>query len=164
MIQFQDSDSDCSSDIYSSCWIILPVMLSAVTAERDQLKDVDELAKHKNVEAGAGTVSGILVQVVEHNSCFYLNFHADTHDGLCFFLALQGQKLESSLAEKENCIKELESNLCEQKEVSNRQHNEIRLLTERLTNEARRIKLLEREGDRLRSEISLLESKVGLQG
>lgn len=63
---------------------------------------------------------------------------------------------------KEEYIKELEKNLCEQKEVSTRQHNEIKLLTERLNNEARRIKSLEREGDRLRSEISLLESKVSL--
>ena len=70
------------------------------------------------------------------------------------------QELESSLAKKESYIKELESNLHEQKEVNDRQHNEIKLLHDRLNNEARRIKSLERESDRLRSEISLLESKV----
>lgn len=50
------------------------------------------------------------------------------------------------------------------KEVNTRQHKEILLLNERLTNEARRVKMLEREGDRLRSDISLLESKVCVQG
>ena len=71
------------------------------------------------------------------------------------------QELESSLAKKELCIKELESSFHVQKEVNTRQYEEIKLLNERLNNEARRIKSLEREGDRLRSEVSLLESKVG---
>ncbi|KAK8493116.1 hypothetical protein V6N13_104898 [Hibiscus sabdariffa] len=71
------------------------------------------------------------------------------------------QELESSLAKKESCIKELERNLHEHKEINDRQHNEIKLLHDRLNNEARRIKSLERESDRLRSEISLLESKLG---
>ncbi|KAA8545413.1 hypothetical protein F0562_020197 [Nyssa sinensis] len=108
-------------------------ILSSVTEERDRLKyAVNELKKHNNVEVAGEMVNGTLVQ-----------------------------ELESSLAKKECCIKELESNLCELKEVNCRQHNEIKLLTERLNNEARRIKSLEREGDRLRSEISLLESKLG---
>lgn len=45
--------------------------------------------------------------------------------------------------------------------VNNRQHEEIKILNDKLHNEARRIKSLERESDRLRSEISLLEAKVG---
>lgn len=111
----------------------IELMLSSVTEERDQLKNViDELKKHKNVEAGGDIANGALFQ-----------------------------ELESCLAKKEYCLKELESNLCEQKEINTRQHNEIKVLTERLNNEARRIKSLEREGDRLRSEISLLESKLG---
>lgn len=61
---------------------------------------------------------------------------------------------------KEEYIKELEKMLFSEKEASSRRHNEIKVLTERLSDEARRIKSLEREGDRLRSEISLLESKV----
>lgn len=87
-------------------------------------------------------------------------FWADGVFVCCF--DCQGQELESSLAKKESCIKELEINLGEQKEINNNQHNELKVLNERLTNEARRIKSLEREGDRLRSEISLLESKVCL--
>lgn len=75
-------------------------------------------------------------------------------------LVLKGQELESSLVKRDACVTELENNLWEQKEVNSRQHNEIKLLIERLNNEARRIKSLEREGDRLRSEISILESKV----
>ena len=73
------------------------------------------------------------------------------------------QELESSLVKKELCIKELESSFHVQKEVNTRQYEEIKLLNERLNNEARRIKSLERDGDWLRSEVSLLESKVGLQ-
>lgn len=75
-------------------------------------------------------------------------------------LVLKGQELESSLVKRDARVTELENNLWEQKEVNSRQHNEIKLLTERLNNEARQIKSLEREGDRLRSEISILESKV----
>ncbi|KAI3525661.1 hypothetical protein L1887_04630 [Cichorium endivia] len=69
--------------------------------------------------------------------------------------------LESSLAIKEDYIKKLESSIHEQKDVNARQHNEIKLLNERLNSEQRRIKSLEREDDRLRSEIAILESKVG---
>ena len=71
------------------------------------------------------------------------------------------QELESSVAKKDCYIKELESTLNEQRAVTNRQHEEIELLTEKLNIEAKRIKSLERESDRLRSEISLLELKVG---
>ncbi|KAM0972577.1 hypothetical protein ACFX2H_020078 [Malus domestica] len=71
------------------------------------------------------------------------------------------QEVESSLAKKEGYIKELECGVCEQKEVNSRQREEIKLLNERLNNEARRIKSLERESDRLHSEIALLESKIG---
>ena len=70
------------------------------------------------------------------------------------------QELESSLANKVFCIQELENNLHAQKEVNNRQLEEIKTLNDMLNNEARRIKSLERESDRLRAEISLLESKV----
>jgi mitotic spindle assembly checkpoint protein MAD1 len=61
---------------------------------------------------------------------------------------------------KDDCIKELESTLHELRVVNNRQHEEIKILNEKLHNEARRIKSLERESDRFRSEISLLEAKV----
>ncbi|KAL4588424.1 hypothetical protein LXL04_001313 [Taraxacum kok-saghyz] len=69
--------------------------------------------------------------------------------------------LESTLAVKEDYIKKLESCILEQKDINARQYNEINLLNERLNNELRRIKSLEREEDRLRSEIAILESKVG---
>lgn len=77
---------------------------------------------------------------------------------------MQVQELESALTQKgnESYIKELESNLHEQQGVNSHCRDEIKLLTERLNNEARRIKSLEREGDLLRSEISILESKVGI--
>uniref|UniRef100_A0A1D1YB05 Mitotic spindle assembly checkpoint protein MAD1 n=1 Tax=Anthurium amnicola TaxID=1678845 RepID=A0A1D1YB05_9ARAE len=71
------------------------------------------------------------------------------------------KELESSLAAKDEIIKALENDLHEQGEVINRQHDELKVLNESLNNEARRIKSLEREGDRLRAEISLLESKLG---
>ncbi|XP_047341819.1 mitotic spindle checkpoint protein MAD1 [Impatiens glandulifera] len=111
----------------------MTTIISSVTEERDQLRSVlNELKKQKSVEAGNDVTNATVVQ-----------------------------ELESSLAKKEDWIKELESNLYEQKEINNHQLNEIRLLNERLSNEARRVKSLEREGDRLRSEISLLESKLG---
>ncbi|XP_027332000.1 mitotic spindle checkpoint protein MAD1 isoform X4 [Abrus precatorius] len=68
---------------------------------------------------------------------------------------------ESSLMKKDDCIRELESNLHEQRVVNNHQFEEITLLNEKLHSEARRVKSLERESDRLRSEISLLEAKLG---
>ncbi|XP_039060342.1 mitotic spindle checkpoint protein MAD1-like isoform X1 [Hibiscus syriacus] len=109
------------------------LMLSMVTEERNKLRNViNESKRHKNEEAGDEMTSGTVVQ-----------------------------ELESSLVLKESCIKELERNLHEQKEINDRQQNEIKLLHDRLNNEARRIKSLERESDRLRSEISLLESKLG---
>ncbi|KAK7292518.1 hypothetical protein RIF29_08300 [Crotalaria pallida] len=71
------------------------------------------------------------------------------------------QELETSLVRNDDCIKELKSMLHEQRAINNRQHEEINLLNEKLHNEARRVKSLERESDRLRSEISLLEAKLG---
>lgn len=111
----------------------LELMLGLITEERDRLKDVvKELKEHKNLEGGNGLVSGTIFQ-----------------------------ELETSLDKKENYVRQLENSLSEIKEINGRQHNEITLLNERLTNEGRRVKMLEREADRLRSEISLLESKLG---
>lgn len=107
--------------------------LASVMEERDHLKNViEDFRKQKSVESGHEVVSGAILQ-----------------------------ELEASLAKKENCIKELESYLSEQKEVNIRQLNEIKFLNEKLNNEARRIKSLEREGHGLRSQIALLESKLG---
>ena len=75
-------------------------------------------------------------------------------------ISFRTQDLESSLVKRAGCLKELETALQEQRAVNNRQHGEIELLNEKLNSEARRIKSLERESDRLRSEIALLEAKV----
>jgi mitotic spindle assembly checkpoint protein MAD1 len=130
-----------------------------VTEERDELRNlVNEFKRPKNDEAGDEAVSGAVLQVI----LFFLPCLLFMRSLIwsCLWLGLRGQELESSIAKKELCIKELESSLREQKEVNTHQYEEIRLLNERLNNEARRIKSLEREGYRLRSEISLLESKV----
>ncbi|VFQ88647.1 unnamed protein product [Cuscuta campestris] len=109
------------------------LMLSSVLEERDRLKHiVDELRTQKSVGTGIEASHATLVQ-----------------------------ELEASLAKKDSCIKELESSLSEQREINTRKLNELKLLNDMLSNEARRIKSLEREGDRLRSEIALLESKLG---
>ncbi|XP_022155151.1 mitotic spindle checkpoint protein MAD1 isoform X2 [Momordica charantia] len=109
------------------------LLLPMVTEERDKLKSlVSELKGLKNDDTRS--------QVASENL---------------------SQDLDSALAKKDWYIKELESNLREQTEVNNQQHEEIRLLNERLNNEAKRIRSLERDCDRLRSEISLLESKLG---
>lgn len=111
----------------------IELKLASVMEERDHLKNViEDFRKQKSVESGHEVVSGAILQ-----------------------------ELEASVAKKENCIKELESYLSEQKEVNIRQLNEIKFLNEKLNNEARRIKSLEREGDGLRSQIALLESKLG---
>ncbi|GKV46714.1 hypothetical protein SLEP1_g53688 [Rubroshorea leprosula] len=111
----------------------IELMLSMVTDERDKFRSIiNELKKPKNEEMTDEAANMTIVQ-----------------------------ELELSLVNKEFVIKELENSLCQQKELNDRQHNEIRLLNERLNDETRRIKSLEREGDRLCSEISLLESKLG---
>ncbi|XP_027163155.1 mitotic spindle checkpoint protein MAD1 [Coffea eugenioides] len=111
----------------------IELMLASALEERDRLKNMfNELKREKHAQGGPEVASGALVQ-----------------------------ELEASIAKKENYIKELESNLHEQNLINIHQQNEIKLLSVRLTDEARRIKSLEREGDRLRSELALLESKLG---
>ncbi|XP_042385584.1 mitotic spindle checkpoint protein MAD1-like [Zingiber officinale] len=110
----------------------LQMMLSSVTEERDRLKkEAAMLSKLKNSHE-SGLPNETLVK-----------------------------DLESSLADRENTIKELQTNLHEQQGVVNHLHDELKILSEQLSSEARRVKSLEREGDRLRAEISLLESKLG---
>ncbi|KAG7533624.1 Spindle assembly checkpoint component Mad1 [Arabidopsis thaliana x Arabidopsis arenosa] len=111
----------------------IEVMLTLVTEEKEQLKAlVNELRKSNNEGSVPGAADGTLIQ-----------------------------GFESSLAKKENYIKDLEQDLSQLKDVNNRQRTEIELLNEKLVDEARRNKSLERDSDRLRSEISLLESKLG---
>ncbi|CAI9101502.1 OLC1v1038840C1 [Oldenlandia corymbosa var. corymbosa] len=111
----------------------IELMLASISEEGDRLKNmVDELKKEKNTQGGTEMVNGSLLK-----------------------------ELEASISKKENCIKELESNLHEQNLVNIRQQNEVKLLNERLSDEVRKVKSLEREGDRLRSEIALLEAKLG---
>lgn len=113
----------------------IQTMLTMVTDERDNLRNiVDELKKSNSAEAGNQESSGTGTLI---------------------------QGLESCIEKKECYIKELETSLSVQKEANNCQYEEVKLLNERLNNEAKRIKSLERENDRLRSEISLLESKLG---
>ena len=133
-----------------------------ITEERDRLKDViKELKEHKDLEGGSGLVSGTIFQVRDTE----IHMLAVLLRPFCILIQLScGQELEISLVKKENYVRQLENSLSEIKESNSRQHNEIMLLNERLTNEGRRVKMLEREGDRLRSEISLLESKVCVQG
>ncbi|XP_078441259.1 mitotic checkpoint family protein isoform X1 [Wolffia australiana] len=71
------------------------------------------------------------------------------------------KELEKSLAAKEELIKALEDNIRDQGIIIHRQQNEIRALGEQLCIEERKTKSLEREGDRLRAELALLESKLG---
>ncbi|MED6151017.1 coiled-coil domain-containing protein mad1 [Stylosanthes scabra] len=110
----------------------IELKLAVVIEERNKFRDVSNL---KNGEAEDGSKSTSTLQAL--------------------------QDLESSLAKKDDCIKELERALHEQRAVNNRQHEEIKLLNEKLLNELKRIKSSERENDRLRSEISLLEAKLG---
>ncbi|CAA6663931.1 unnamed protein product [Spirodela intermedia] len=111
----------------------LKLMIDAVTEERDRLrKDVVSSCKMKIEDSEGGSTETTLLK-----------------------------ELEKSLAEKEEVIKGLETNINEQGIIIHRQQTEVKVLNEHLCNEARRIKSLERESDRLRAEISLLESKLG---
>ncbi|KAK4798871.1 hypothetical protein SAY86_024236 [Trapa natans] len=111
----------------------LQLMLSTITDERDRLKDLLEDSRSMKGDVGGSEIA----------------------DGKLL------QELQLSIANKECYIKELESTVQMKQEMNNRQQEEITLLGEKLNDEARRIRSLERESDRLRSEISLLESKLG---
>lgn len=60
----------------------------------------------------------------------------------------------------EKTIRELESTIHEQKELVSHKDTELNIMNERLNLEAKKVKSLEREGDQLRSQVALLESKV----
>ncbi|KAF8095635.1 hypothetical protein N665_0328s0014 [Sinapis alba] len=111
----------------------IEIMLALVTEEKEQLEAVVSKLRKSNSD---GPVSA-------------------TTDGTL------AQSFESSLAKKEKYLKELEKELSQLKDVNNRQRDEIEHLNDKLVSEARRMKSLERDSDRLRSEISLLESKLG---
>lgn len=137
-----------------------PLQISTVTIEKDTLRQVvEELKRTKNDQSGKELIDGNILQVLSPPLLLFPN----CFDFLCQLLVayLQLQGLELSLSQKESCIKELESEINEAKMVSHHRLQEIELLNERLNSEARRIKSLERENDRLLQQISLLESKVG---
>ncbi|KQK04829.1 mitotic spindle checkpoint protein MAD1 [Brachypodium distachyon] len=71
------------------------------------------------------------------------------------------KNMESGLLQMEKAVRELESTVHEQRELISQQHAELNLLNEKLSIEARKAKSLEREGDQLRSQVALLESKLG---
>ncbi|XP_062207644.1 mitotic spindle checkpoint protein MAD1-like isoform X2 [Phragmites australis] len=71
------------------------------------------------------------------------------------------KNMESDLSGMEKIIRELEGTIHEQKELISHQHAELNIMNERLSLEARKVKSLEREGDQMRSQVALLESKLG---
>ena len=68
--------------------------------------------------------------------------------------------MESDQSGMEKMIRELESTMHKQKEQISHKDTELSIMNERLSLEARKVKSLEREGDQLRSQVALLESKV----
>ncbi|CAL4946338.1 unnamed protein product [Urochloa decumbens] len=69
--------------------------------------------------------------------------------------------MESDQSGMEKMIRELESAIHEQKELVSHKDSELNIMNERLNLEAKKVKSLEREGDQLRSQVALLESKLG---
>jgi hypothetical protein len=67
---------------------------------------------------------------------------------------------ESDQSGMEKTIRELESIIHELKELISHKDTELNIMNERLNLETRKVKSLEREGDQLRSQVALLESKV----
>ncbi|KAL6616479.1 hypothetical protein ACP70R_038749 [Stipagrostis hirtigluma subsp. patula] len=70
------------------------------------------------------------------------------------------KNMESDPSRMDKLIRELESTIQEQKELISHQHAELNTMNERLNLEGKKIKSLEREGDQLRSQVALLESKL----
>ncbi|PWZ34124.1 Mitotic spindle checkpoint protein MAD1 [Zea mays] len=68
---------------------------------------------------------------------------------------------ESDQSGMEKTIRELESIIHELKELISHKDTELNIMNERLNLETRKVKSLEREGDQLRSQVALLESKLG---
>ena len=71
--------------------------------------------------------------------------------------------MEPDLSQMDKVVRELESSLHEQRTLISQQHAELNLMNEKLSIEARKAKSLEREGDQLRSQVALLESKVQMK-
>ncbi|KAM0862896.1 hypothetical protein ACQ4PT_044977 [Festuca glaucescens] len=71
------------------------------------------------------------------------------------------KKMEPDLSQMEKVVRELESSLHEQRTLISQKNAELNLKNEKLSIEARKTKSLEREGDQLRSQVALLESKLG---
>ncbi|KAK1668689.1 hypothetical protein QYE76_056848 [Lolium multiflorum] len=71
------------------------------------------------------------------------------------------KKMEPDLSHMEKVVRELESSLHEQRTLISQKNAELNLKNEKLSIEARKTKSLEREGDQLRSQVALLESKLG---
>ncbi|CAO2182164.1 unnamed protein product [Urochloa humidicola] len=69
--------------------------------------------------------------------------------------------MESDQSGMEKMIRDLESTIHEQKELVSHKDSELNIMNERLNLEAKKVKSLEREGDQLRSQVALLESKLG---
>ncbi|CAO1942482.1 unnamed protein product [Urochloa humidicola] len=69
--------------------------------------------------------------------------------------------MESDQSGMDKMIRELESTIHEQKELLSHKDSELSIMNERLNLEAKKVKSLEREGDQLRSQVALLESKLG---
>lgn len=68
---------------------------------------------------------------------------------------------ESDQSGMEKTIRELENIIHELKELISHKDTELNIMNERLSLETRKVKSLEREGDQLRSQVALLESKLG---
>ncbi|BAD81883.1 putative mitotic checkpoint protein [Oryza sativa Japonica Group] len=71
------------------------------------------------------------------------------------------KNMESDLSRMEKVVTELESTIRDQRELISQQHTELNLMNEKLSIESRKAKSLERDGDQLRSQVALLESKLG---
>ncbi|KAF0921066.1 hypothetical protein E2562_038440 [Oryza meyeriana var. granulata] len=71
------------------------------------------------------------------------------------------KNMESDLSRMEKVVRELESTIRDQRELISQQHTELNLMNEKLSIESRKAKSLERDGDQLRSQVALLESKLG---
>uniref|UniRef100_A0A0D9YI59 DUF4094 domain-containing protein n=1 Tax=Oryza glumipatula TaxID=40148 RepID=A0A0D9YI59_9ORYZ len=123
----------------------LELLLAAISEERDRLRKDHAVSKSRDGDDASSKFCAFIILNGMHNiSC-----------------EVTIQNMESDLSRMEKVVTELESTIRDQRELISQQHTELNLMNEKLSIESRKAKSLERDGDQLRSQVALLESKLG---
>uniref|UniRef100_A0A0D9V8I3 DUF4094 domain-containing protein n=1 Tax=Leersia perrieri TaxID=77586 RepID=A0A0D9V8I3_9ORYZ len=126
----------------------LELLLAAVSEERDRLRKDHAMSTNQKSRDGDDASSRFCAFTTLNKMC-----------NKSFEVTMQS--MESDLSRMEKVVRELESTIHDQRELISQQHTELSLMNEKLSMEGRKAKSLERDGDQLRSQVALLESKLG---